>query len=147
MSTKPRPKKIIRRTPNEVRNLWIDALNSGEYKQGKAHLKRLRLGDTVPTYCCMGVLMDLAAKDGGAQWVDKYPTNSDAVCYIADVAGGNTMPPEPVCNWLRDEIGVHPRMLAHMNDDMGLTFKQIASYIRQAFWTQPTNSTKKGAKL
>lgn len=39
--------------------LWIDALRSGEYKQGRRKLKN---GDT---YCCLGVLCDLYAKETG----------------------------------------------------------------------------------
>ena len=42
---------------NELRNLWVEALRSGKYKQGKG---RLRDGDT---YCCLGVLCDLVAAD------------------------------------------------------------------------------------
>lgn len=41
-----------------IKQLWIDALRSGEYPQARGALK------TVSGYCCLGVLCDLAAKEG-----------------------------------------------------------------------------------
>ena len=38
---------------------WINALESGEYKQGKHNL---RTNDD--TFCCLGVLCDIAVKEG-----------------------------------------------------------------------------------
>lgn len=57
-------KKPIRRTPAEVFKQWIKALRKGTYKQTRG---KLRSGDG---FCCLGVLCDLAAKDGGRQWGD-----------------------------------------------------------------------------
>lgn len=48
-------KKIVRRTRRQVYDLWIKALRSGEYKQGRNRLKRR------DRFCCAGVLCDLAA--------------------------------------------------------------------------------------
>lgn len=42
----------------EVKTNWIEALNSGEYEQGKGALCR------GGKFCCLGVLTDLAVKDG-----------------------------------------------------------------------------------
>lgn len=46
-----------------IKQLWLGALRSGEYKQAK---KSLRDGtDDGPDYfCCLGVLCDLAVQDG-----------------------------------------------------------------------------------
>lgn len=55
----------------DIRNEWIEALTSGEYEQGQ---KQLRTNDN--TYCCLGVLCDLAVKKGIAQW-GKREGNSD----------------------------------------------------------------------
>lgn len=53
----------------EVKTLWIAALRSGEYTQGRG---RLREGNS---RCCLGVLCDLHAKaDMGSwdgEWYDK----------------------------------------------------------------------------
>lgn len=32
--------KIVRRTPKQVLNRWIEALRSGKYRQGKGQLNR-----------------------------------------------------------------------------------------------------------
>lgn len=53
--------KIIYRTPKEVIEHWIKALRSGEYKQAQNKLKNTQKN----SFCCLGVLCDLAAKDGG----------------------------------------------------------------------------------
>lgn len=57
---------ITTRTPAQVYDAWIQALRSGDYKQ---HTSRLRTGvDGNSGYCCLGVVCDIAAKDGGPQW-------------------------------------------------------------------------------
>lgn len=48
-------------TPKEVRKLWVEALESGEYKQGREFLcQRGDYGEV--SFCCLGVLCDLAIK-------------------------------------------------------------------------------------
>lgn len=47
----------------EVKEAWITALTSGEYKQGQRALCTLE-DDGSKTWCCLGVLCDLAAKAG-----------------------------------------------------------------------------------
>ncbi len=43
----------------EVKEKWIAALRSGKYEQGQTKLRTLE-----DTYCCLGVLCDLAIKEG-----------------------------------------------------------------------------------
>lgn len=45
-----------------IKQRWIKALRGGRYKQGKGCLKQ-RLPDG-PRHCCLGVLEELAVKDG-----------------------------------------------------------------------------------
>lgn len=47
----------------EIKQQWIDALLSGEYKQGK---KTLRTQDD--HFCCLGVLTDLHLKSCALEW-------------------------------------------------------------------------------
>ena len=42
---------------------WVEMLRSGEYKQGNGFLKR-KISLEEPTYCCLGVLSELAVKEG-----------------------------------------------------------------------------------
>lgn len=41
------------------KDLWIKALRSGEYKQGRGTLK-FTLSNKEPEYCCLGVLCEIA---------------------------------------------------------------------------------------
>lgn len=47
----------------EIKKQWVDALKSGEYKQGKGML--LSPSDK---YCCLGVLCDLHSKVTNTSW-------------------------------------------------------------------------------
>ena len=52
----------------EIKKQWVQALRSGEYKQGRGQLKQ------GATFCCLGVLCDLAVQSGelgslGARWL------------------------------------------------------------------------------
>lgn len=49
---------------NRVKALWIDALVGGEYVQAKGYLKKIDTLTGEASYCCLGVLCDLAIKDG-----------------------------------------------------------------------------------
>lgn len=46
-----------------VKDLWIKALESGDYKKG-----RYLLRDVKNSYCCYGVLCDLHSKETGKEW-------------------------------------------------------------------------------
>lgn len=46
-----------------VKTMWIEALRSGEYEQGIGNLAVYDVNNTL-THCCLGVLCELAVKDG-----------------------------------------------------------------------------------
>lgn len=50
------------RTPQELCQMWTEALDSGEYTQGNGHLQQA--GATSPEFCCWGVLLDKLDPDG-----------------------------------------------------------------------------------
>lgn len=57
----------------ELKKLWVDALESGEYTQGTGMLKYSYDGDN-ESYCCLGVLCDVLSKLEGEQhgtWDDR----------------------------------------------------------------------------
>lgn len=93
---------------------WVEALRSGEYKQGKYLLKK---GDK---FCCLGVACDLLAPDA---WVlSPLSTHS----YSFD--GSNAAMPLDVCI----KIGLSERSacaLATANDTGEWKFERIADYI------------------
>lgn len=53
----------------EIKQKWVDALRSGEYEQGKWKLTRIDdytdiMGQGKERFCVLGVLCDIAVKDG-----------------------------------------------------------------------------------
>lgn len=112
-----------------VKAKWVAALRSGEYEQG---IGQLRLGNT---FCCLGVLCDIYAKESETVWESRNPPSLGEVCYSFLSAYG--LPPQEVVIWaeldLREpvltyglETGVE---LTTLNDDLMLDFKQIADLI------------------
>ncbi len=109
--------KPIYRTPQEVKKLWVKALRSGKYKQTKDRLQD-------PTgFCCLGVLCDLAAKDGGPQWDYDF------------FDGKKETPPNYILEYLKLKKRINRKTIAEtlidMNDDEGKSFKQIANFIEK----------------
>ncbi len=111
----------------KIKQLWIEALESGDYKQCK---HRLRVGDE---YCCLGVLCELAIKakiipevesigilDGTVQYRYNGYT-ADLPATVVRWAGLNG--PDPM-------ISSEEETLAGLNDD-GMTFEKIADIIKE----------------
>lgn len=103
---------------NENARLWVKALRSGEYKQGK---HRLRIGEE---YCCLGVACDLFQKAGGALTVRSgrfYTYNNESMVL-----------PNTVQEWLglTGRAGQYNKgyELSHDNDT-GKSFAEIADII------------------
>lgn len=103
---------------------WLEALESGEYKQGQGYLRRL---NGKPKYCCLGVACEVASK------------LSVRVDYF-DVSNNKCLP-ESLAKFIGvDSIGgfkehiKHGReeysSLTHLNDS-GVKFKTIAKIIRE----------------
>ena len=65
----------------EIKNRWVSALRSGEYKQGKGALCSIN-----NEYCCLGVLSDLYAKEYELEWITKEYKNRK---YISSINHGS----------------------------------------------------------
>lgn len=110
----------------EVKEKWVAALRSGEYRQG---MNALRRGEQ---FCCLGVLCDLAVRDGAE--VKAKPGTSDAdSTWVYDESVG--ILPESVVAWAgldslapRVESPIGALSLPTLNDG-GYTFEQIADFI------------------
>jgi hypothetical protein len=117
----------------EVKAKWLAALRSGEYKQTT---RQLRCDDS---FCCLGVLSDLHAKDtGNGEWEEE-----DGVLYYeSEGYAKSDILPYPVVDWsgltdsspcvrvgITDSKGEGSKMmLAELNDE-GSTFEEIADLI------------------
>jgi hypothetical protein len=105
-----------------IKQQWLDALRSGDYKQGQGSLR-----PTPDTYCCLGVLCDLHAKETGNTW--------DGKGYCTQVL---EVPDEVVIwaglNWCdpRVEFKDKGASLSTLNDDQHLCFREIADVIERS---------------
>lgn len=116
----------------EVKKLWVKALRSGKYKQGTGVLHR-----TDDRFCCLGVLCEVAIKQG-VQLSTKI--DEDLGFYYYDDA--DAVLPEKVQKWAELEVAnpdVYIRQppysfgnvltsLAELNDDR-FSFEEIAKVI------------------
>jgi hypothetical protein len=114
----------------EVKALWLAALRSGEYAQGS---QRLRHSDD--TFCCLGVLCDLAVKAG----VIPEPERVELGSYEYGAHSNSAFLPDEVAQWADvDRFGQKyddtetSYDLAQMNDG-GATFEAIAAVVEAAF--------------
>lgn len=107
--------KIVYRTPAAVYRRWVEALRSGKYVQGTGYLRR------GSCFCAYGVLCDLAAKDGGAEWGNMR--HDKVYRYSGEYFGA----PLAFRSYLNLTI-VESGTIMAMNDH-GRSFSQIADYI------------------
>jgi hypothetical protein len=95
----------------DVKALWVAALRSGEYKQGKRQLRNRG------KFCCLGVLCDLAVKA--------------EVIGLRDYYASDGFPPDVVEEWAgfdAQETFPGGRRLDVTNDN-GAAFDEIADII------------------
>lgn len=120
----------------EVKRKWLEALRSGEYKQGRSYLHYQQAGSGEERFCCLGVLCDLAVREG----VIPPPVVRDGSQGKRTYVGhASTMPPDEVRNWAYQTMGDPdwrpwslsgaPKTLDQLNDILALTFEQIADQI------------------
>lgn len=103
----------------EIKEKWIKALRSGEYKQGKNVLRRRD-----NTFCCLGVLCDLYIKETGKlQWKD-----SDHE-YLFQIDENTCFLPLDVRKW--SDLTQKRATLMEMNDELDKSFNEIADYIEK----------------
>lgn len=137
--------------PNKARLLaWVEALESGEYKQARESLRVFEgLGD--PAYCCLGVATCLAIADGVETRAESLatlalntvtlPPEGDRLFNV----GGGYLAPE-VQNWLGLDrknpiVGIDREgyyiTASVANDELRFDFDHIAAGIRVRFELGP----------
>lgn len=115
-------------SPELVRAAWCEALESGEFEQGRTCLAEVD-DDSNPTeFCCLGVLTKLAhdagvPDDDPASWDRAFPPRT-----IADWAGLSD-PQGSYADYDPDDAHDYNYSLAESNDN-GASFKDIARTIR-----------------
>ena len=129
----------------EIKKLWVDALRGGEYKQGKLRLCNL----SQDTYCCLGVLCDLAVKNGiikpGIRTQDSScgtvlqfgellstETLPNEVMLWADLKRSNpllSIPEDQAFHELKSEYNSLTYEITELNDDYEYDFNTFADLI------------------
>ena len=118
----------------EIAEKWVQALRSGEYKQGSYVLHNTSNNN----YCCLGVLCDIYQKEG-----NKFNSVSEGNWGAETDNGFENLPatffddrpdvlPEVVMKWADISCssgGCVGSNLAALNDDDGYTFDEIATVI------------------
>lgn len=104
----------------ELREKWLQALESGEYEQGSSYLRTCN-----DEFCCLGVLAALSGvewhqRTGEAKRVFQYETETGAEQFAFSDRALN----------MRVGILGYATDLAEMNDT-GSSFAEIAAYIRE----------------
>lgn len=127
----------------EIKREWLEALRSNNYVQGRGQLR-----DADNSFCCLGVLCDLADRKGvvkseRATWQDWNGERlSDYFIYYSDQDGDRSLGglPFAVQNWAGlvtssggyySDLGTY-ETLADLND-LGATFEEIADVIEKHF--------------
>ena len=127
---------------------WINALRSGQYLQGKQSIRRTVTtveGVVVPTYCCLGVALDIIDHDGWVPHLSPAMSRGDFDWRSPDGTGmfinANTtmnfrflpetsnMPNSELPTEMQSSHTTFARRLANMNDVEGAAFDQIADWI------------------
>lgn len=108
-----------------IKALWIESLRGGEYGQGIGRL-RSRVSNN---FCCLGVLCDLASKEGVGEW-RSCEDNVFAMNFLTEGEGvESAFLPSAVRTWAGMSVGTSDLM--DMNDS-GVTFEEIADYIEES---------------
>jgi hypothetical protein len=128
----------------EIKAQWVTALRSGDYKQGTSVLHRVTNGED--TYCCLGVLCDLAEKAGVSVSRHNRSSCSCSMCngdrvvtyggmddflpgIVKDWAGLDS--PNPTTSVQVEDTNTNAS-LSYLNDN-GKTFEEIAAIIEREF--------------
>lgn len=130
-------------TNAEVITKWVNALRSGDYRQTDGTLRRDN-GDGT-SFCCLGVLCDLAVKEGVIDPPAHIQVGDGGDYYLYE--GEADIPPSEVCDWAglydsdpdveymeySESDGVchyeDRDSLTSLNDARGKTFDEIADIL------------------
>ena len=121
----------------EIKQKWINALRSGEYEQSSKGFLHTA-NEFNETYCCLGVLCDLYAKEHNKEWTNNYGRSN---LYFE---GEGHYPPQSVVEWAGlpdknpsiefsgeiDDCEFEDPELSELNDE-GISFNTIAGLIEQ----------------
>lgn len=124
-----------------IKTLWLKALRSKKYKQGRGALHRVTT-DGGDEFCCLGVLCDLYSKDQDISWTKVEYSNTRKIG-----SSSNYLPPK-VRKWaglpdkstsqdpcvrvdIRNSKCSGRSRISALNDTKGFSFKKLANRIEK----------------
>jgi len=102
-----------------IKRKWVEALRSGEYKQGQGALRDARDN----TWCCLGVLCEVS---GLGEWGARV---NDFVEFRYGGMASALLPTDGFTEAIKASSELH--VYAHMNDHEGMTFAEIADEVER----------------
>lgn len=131
----------------ENMRLFIEALRSGEFAQGRSTLAAKIGEDSQWKYCCLGVACEIAIRNGAVVEVQEHEiTYTDAGHRLYRTYGGtSTVLPASVLGWLglggdqtdprllTGHTAEHTAHATNLNDNQHWTFEQIAEGFERTF--------------
>jgi hypothetical protein len=123
----------------DIKELWVNALRSGDYEQTTEALR------TKSGFCCLGVLCDIVSDRLNTNW--KLVTHDDGFITKLTYSFGNSDDPlsnvnEYLPSIVAEYVELEPNPSCHTNtakiyltelNDSGSTFSDIADIIEQYF--------------
>ncbi len=106
---------------------WVKALLGGEYVQCSDEL--CATGIKYDKFCCLGVVYDVVAREGEAEWVHD-PGLSWSNTLTEAATNCSTHLPENFKRKIGLSLDAEQHLIA-MNDDDNADFKTIAKYIKE----------------
>lgn len=124
----------------KIKEKWITALESGDYVQGRKTLHNI----TENTFCCLGVLCDLAVKEGVIPPPTIYSTSKIGTAPEQTAQYGReeatALLPVEVSEWADVDAnsnyypaGEDEQQLSNDNDHEMMTFPEIVEIIKEYF--------------
>lgn len=127
-----------------IKNKWLHALRSGEYKQDVGAL------NTGHGFCCLGVLCDIYSQENDVPWKKEVTDFEEDGC-VKSMHGEMSVLPKKVMEWaglgdksfyLNSYTTTDPGLISEgrekrevevtdLNDEYGFTFKDIANLIEE----------------
>lgn len=111
----------------EIKKRWLEALRSGEYKQGRGHLRQYERGEH--TYCCLGVLCDLYVQEKRNMWYEDLEHSN-----VSELHNVDELPPDVVVDWAdlpESDPQLNGLAISSWNDSHKKDFKYIADLIEK----------------
>lgn len=135
MAITNKAKKAKKAKIDKIIKKWTSMLTSGDYKKTTGALHKVGKKTNKHSYCCLGVLCELAVKEGVLP--KKYVSSPSTFDGEIEYAGNSGELPDKVRQWagLRDSLGAYTAKnnistsLASVNDSGKKSFTEIAALI------------------